>query len=110
ADWSTISVGAAGDHGERKEGHRHRTLRTLRRGPLRRQRTEEDGTNTTTRRYKERDMTRPTIRSLKWAALALALIIPAGAATHVLAQNPTPPGAATGLGQLSGLLPRDHLT
>ena len=45
-------------------------------------------------------MTRPTIRSLKWAALALALIIAAGAATHVLAQNPAPPGAATGLGQL----------
>jgi hypothetical protein len=45
-------------------------------------------------------MTRPTIRSLKRAALALglALIIPAGAATHVLAQNPSPPGAATGLG------------
>ena len=55
-------------------------------------------------------MTRPTIRSLKWAALALALIIPAGAATHVLAQHSSPPGAATGLGQLSGLLPRDHLT
>jgi hypothetical protein len=57
-------------------------------------------------------MTRPTIRSLKRAALALglALIIPAAAATHVLAQNPSPPGAATGLGQLSGLLPRDHLT
>src|SRR2546423_1093926 len=53
-------------------------------------------------------MTRPTIRSLKWAALAL--IIPASVATHVLAQNPVPPGAATGLGQLSGLLPRSHLT
>jgi hypothetical protein len=55
-------------------------------------------------------MTRSTIRSLKWAALALALIIPAGLARHVLAQNPAPPGAATGLGRLSGLLPRDHLT
>ena len=55
-------------------------------------------------------MTRPTIRSLKWAALALALIIPAGVATHVLAQNPSRPGAAIGLGQLSGLLPRNHLT
>jgi hypothetical protein len=53
-------------------------------------------------------MTRPTIRSLKWAALAL--IIPAGVATHVLAQNPSRPGAATGLGRLSGLLPRNHLT
>ena len=47
-------------------------------------------------------MTRPTIRSLRWAALALALLIPAGVATHALAQNPAPPGAATGLGQLSG--------
>jgi hypothetical protein len=57
-------------------------------------------------------MTPPPIKSLKWAALALglALIIPASVATHVLAQNPTRPGAATGLGQLSGLLPRDHLT
>jgi hypothetical protein len=42
--------------------------------------------------------------------LALTLIIPAGVATHVPAQNPSPPGAATRLGQLSGLLPRDHLT
>src|SRR5207302_594626 len=41
---------------------------------------------------------------------ALALIIPAGLTTHVLAQNPSPPSAATGLGQLSGLLPRGHLT
>jgi hypothetical protein len=55
-------------------------------------------------------MTRSTIRSLKWAALALALIIPAGVAKQVRAQNPSPPGAATRLGQLSGLLPRDHLT
>jgi hypothetical protein len=55
-------------------------------------------------------MTRLTIRSLKWAALVLVLIIPAGAATHVLAQNPAPPGAASRLGQFSGLLPRNHLT
>src|SRR2546423_11219963 len=55
-------------------------------------------------------MPRPPIRSLKWAALALALIIAAGAATQGLPQTPAPPGAATGLGQLSGLLPRAHLT
>jgi hypothetical protein len=55
-------------------------------------------------------MTGLTVRSLTWAALALALIIPAGLAGHVLAQNPAPPGAATGLGRLSGLLPRNHLT
>jgi hypothetical protein len=55
-------------------------------------------------------MTRLTIRSLTWAALALALIIPAGIATHVLAQNSLPSRAAAGLGQLSGLLPRNHLT
>ncbi len=53
-------------------------------------------------------MTRPTTTSPKWAALALT--IPAGVAKQALAQNATPPGAATGLGQLSGLLPRDHLT
>ena len=38
-------------------------------------------------------MTRPAIRSLKWAALALALIIPAGVAKQVRAQNPSPPGS-----------------
>jgi len=56
-------------------------------------------------------MTRPIIRGWRWVALAigLALLIPVGVATHVLAQD-NRPGAATGLGQLSGLLPRDHLT
>jgi hypothetical protein len=56
-------------------------------------------------------MTRRTITNWRWAALALALtlLIAAGARTQVLAQD-TPPGSATGLGQLSGLLPRDHLT
>jgi hypothetical protein len=56
-------------------------------------------------------MTRPIIRGWRWVALAiaLALLIPAGIASHVLAQD-NRPGAATGLGQLSGLLPRDHLT
>ncbi|HEV8193730.1 MAG TPA: hypothetical protein VGP82_19935, partial [Ktedonobacterales bacterium] len=61
-------------------------------------------------------MTRQTITYRRWAALALALVllISVVAATRVLAtrvqaQN-TPPGSAAGLGQLSGLLPRDHLT
>jgi hypothetical protein len=56
-------------------------------------------------------MTRQTIKNWRWAALALALTLLAsvGAATRVLAQN-TPPGSDSGLGQLSGLLPRDHLT
>jgi hypothetical protein len=57
-------------------------------------------------------MTRPTIRSLKRAALglALALIIPAGAAMHVTGQGPLAAHMAADLGQLSGLLPRNHLT
>jgi hypothetical protein len=61
-------------------------------------------------------MTRQTIKNWRWGALALALTllvsagaISVGAASRVLAQN-TPPGSAGGLGQLSGLLPRDHLT
>ncbi|HEX6508711.1 MAG TPA: hypothetical protein VF221_13870 [Chloroflexota bacterium] len=41
--------------------------------------------------------------------LALALLVPAGLATRALAQD-SPPGSATGLGQLSGLLPRGQLT
>ena len=100
---------AAGDYCERKE-----VIATSSGVPLRRPRIEKYGANADAtisgHDHKERNMTRPTIRSLKWAALALALIIAAGAATHVLAQNPAPPGAATGLGQLSGLLPRAHLT
>ena len=56
-------------------------------------------------------MTRPTIGNRKRAAIsfALALLIPASLAQQVLAK-PAYEGAATGLGQLSGLLPRDHLT
>ena len=57
-------------------------------------------------------MTRPTIRVRRWAALALALAltIPAGAAPQALAQKGNRAGEATGLGQMGGLLPRDHLT
>jgi hypothetical protein len=51
------------------------------------------------------------IRSWKGAAvaLALALLIPAGIVTQARAQSNDQNGD-TGLGQLSGLLPRDHLT
>jgi hypothetical protein len=58
-------------------------------------------------------MTRPTIRSTKWTALALALalIAPAGVTRHALAEDGGGnQGSAAGLGQLSGLLPSDHLT
>jgi len=65
-------------------------------------------------------VTRSTIRSRTWAALALilalilALTIPArgavaGGVTPPLAHNPSHPGMAAGLGQLTGLLPRNHL-
>ena len=49
------------------------------------------------------------IRALTGLLVLLALVIPAGIARHALAQDNNG-GAATGLGQLSGLLPRDHLT
>jgi len=63
-------------------------------------------------------VTRSTIRGRTWAALALALtlalIIPAGGAvaggaTPPLAHNPSGRGMAAGLGQMTGLLPRNHL-
>jgi hypothetical protein len=56
-------------------------------------------------------MTRPILRGWRWLALAigLALVIPVGITSHVLAQD-NRPGAAIGLGQLSGLLPRENLT
>ena len=62
-------------------------------------------------------MTRPTIRGRTWTALALtltlALIIPAGGAvaggSPPLSHNPSGPGMAAGLGQMTGLLPRNHL-
>jgi len=56
-------------------------------------------------------VTRPTIRGQKGAALALtlALVIPAGGAAPALAHNPSGPGMAAGLGQMTGLLPRNHL-
>ncbi len=61
-------------------------------------------------------MTRPTIRGRTWTALALtlALLIPAGGAVAggappPLAHTSSRSGAAAGLGQMTGLLPRDHL-
>jgi hypothetical protein len=66
-------------------------------------------------------MTRQTIKNWSWAPLALALTLlasagalsagalSAGALSAGAARTP-PPGSSTGLGQLSGLLPRDHLT
>jgi hypothetical protein len=43
------------------------------------------------------------IRAMTGLVVLLALLIPAGMARQVLAQNPSAPRAATGLGQLSGL-------
>ncbi len=60
-------------------------------------------------------MTRPTIKSRLWAgltlplALTIAFTIPATGASHVQAGGVVS-GEATGLGQMSGLLPRTHLT
>ena len=57
-------------------------------------------------------MTRSTIGNRRWAALALtlALAVPAGVAPRALAQHATVASQAMGMGQMSGLLPRDHLT
>lgn len=50
--------------------------------------------------------------SRRWLLLAASLAIAASAvtATQALGGSTDPPGAAKGLGQLSGLLPRDNLT
>ena len=48
-------------------------------------------------------------RTMAGLVVLLPLIIAVGVARQVLAQEDRP-GAATGLGQLSGLLPSDHLT
>jgi hypothetical protein len=52
------------------------------------------------------------LRSRRWwlAAAAVAIAVSAVTATQALGGSDDPPGAASGLGQLSGLLPRDHLT
>jgi hypothetical protein len=57
-------------------------------------------------------MTRPTIKGRHWTALAfsLALAVPASIAPRALARSAAPAAMGTGLGQLSGLLPRNHLT
>jgi hypothetical protein len=56
-------------------------------------------------------MKRLTIRGRRLAAfaIAIALAVPAGAVPRAQAKHANN-GAATGLGPLSGLLPRDHLT
>ena len=51
--------------------------------------------------------------SNRWLLAAAIIVLAAAAATmgsEALAGSRDAPGAATGLGQLSGLLPRDHLT
>src|ERR671934_2967972 len=51
--------------------------------------------------------------SKRWLLAAAIVVLAAAAATmgsEALAGSKDAPGAATGLGQLSGLLPRDHLT
>src|SRR6201981_443927 len=60
-------------------------------------------------------MRRPTIRRSRVMAAALTLAASAGIVVSQVAFAPASqasdrPGAADGLGQLSGLLPRDHLT
>jgi hypothetical protein len=51
------------------------------------------------------------ILSRRWLlAAAVAIAVSAVTATQALGGSTDPPGAARGLGQLSGLLPRDHLT
>jgi len=57
-------------------------------------------------------VTHRTITGRMWAALALAcaLTISVGGAGAALARHATAPAAATGLGQMTGLLPRNHLT
>jgi hypothetical protein len=58
----------------------------------------------------ERHVKRPTIRGRHLAAFAIALTVSAGVWPRAQAKAQNNSGAATGLGQLSGLLPRDHLT
>src|SRR6266536_2583233 len=52
------------------------------------------------------------IFSRRWLLLAATLVVAASAVTttRALGSSTDPPGAASGLGQLSGLLPRDQLT
>jgi hypothetical protein len=52
------------------------------------------------------------ILSRRWSLVAAAVVIAVSAvtATRALGSSDDPAGAANGLGQLSGLLPRDHLT
>ena len=61
---------------------------------------------------KEKHVIRPTISGRKWGALtvALAFIVPASFVPHALARTATAQAKSGGLGQMSGLLPRDHLT
>jgi hypothetical protein len=55
-------------------------------------------------------MTRQLIKRWGWLAPALALVLAILAACAPALAQSTNSGSATGLGQLSGLLPRDHLT
>jgi len=57
-------------------------------------------------------VTHRTIKGWTWAALALALALPlsVGGAGSAFARQATAPAEATGLGQMSGLLPSNHLT
>ena len=52
------------------------------------------------------------ILSRRWSLVAATVVIAVSAvtATRALGNSDDPPGAAHGLGPLSGLLPRDHLT
>src|SRR6266536_541798 len=52
------------------------------------------------------------ILSRRWSLVAATVVIAVSAvtATRALGNSDDPPGAANGLGPLSGLLPRDHLT